>query len=154
MNKLEKENKKLKEEINKLKNELHDKDKIIKKQNIIIKHLKNSLNYMVNNNKKENKKFYDEKGMIKSIIQFEILPEEKTISIIFRSYDENILYSILCKNTDKFKKLKNIIYDKYPEYNDYENYFLFNGEKINENKTLNENKIKDGSIITIYSNYD
>ena len=107
MNKLEKENKKLKEEINKLKNELHDKDKIIKKQNIIIKQLKNSLNYIANNNKKENKKFYDEKGMIKSIIQFEILPEEKTISIIFKLDDENIICSVLCKNSDKFIRLKN-----------------------------------------------
>jgi len=90
-----------------LKKELRDKDKIIKKQNIIIKQQKNSLNYIVNNNKKENKKCLDQKGMIKSIISFEILPREKIISIIFRSYDENILYSILCKNTDKFTRLKN-----------------------------------------------
>ena len=61
INKLEKENKKLKEENNKLKKEIEDKDKIIKKQNIIIKQQKNSLNYIVNNNKKENKKLWMKK---------------------------------------------------------------------------------------------
>ena len=46
------------------------------------------------------------------------------------------------------------MYDKYPRYKERENIFLFNGEKIKENETLEENRIKDGGIITIYSNYD
>ena len=154
INELEMENKKLKEEINKLKKELYNKDKIIKKQNIKIKEQKNSLNDIVNNNRKQNKDLLDEIEKIKSIIPFDILPGEKIMSIIFKSDDENILYSILCKNSDKFTRLKNIIYDKYPEYKEYENYFLFNEEKINENKTLEENKIKEGSIITIFRNND
>ena len=154
INELEMENKKLKEEINKLKKELYDKDKIIKKQNIKIKEQKKTLNDIINNNKKQNKDSLEKLEKIKSIIPFDILPGEKIMSIIFKSIDENILYSVLCKNADKFTRLKNIIYDKFPEYKEYENYFLFNEEKINEAKTLEENKIKDGSIITIFSNYD
>ena len=149
-NELERENSNLKEEINKLKKELIEKDKIIQKQNTIIKRMK----YIINNNKKQNKDLLDEIKKIKSIIPFDILPGENIMSIIFKSDDENIISSVLCKSTDKFIRLKNIIYNKYPEYKEYENYFLFNEKKINENETLEENKIKDGSIITIYSNYD
>ena len=133
-----------------MKKQLQDKDKIIKKQAIAIKRQKNFLN----NNIKQNKDLLDEKENIKSIIPFDILPGEKILSIIFKSDDENILYSVLCKNSDKFIKLKNIIYDKYPEYKKHENYFIFNEKKINDNETLEENNIKNGSIIIIYSNYE
>ena len=80
--------------------------------------------------------------------------EVKSNYKINKTYQLHFQYSVLCKSKDKFIRLKNIIYDKYPEYKEYENYFLFNEKKINENETLEENKIKDGSIITIYSNYD
>jgi len=154
INELEKENKKLEEEINKLKKELHDKDEIINKQQLKIKEQENSIKDIKINNNKDLDKLMEEIKKIKSIIPFEIFPGDKIMSIIFKSDDQNILYSVLCKYTDKFKRFQNIIYDKYPEYKDYENYFLFNGKKINENETLEENKINDGSIITMYSNYD
>jgi len=153
-NELEKKNKEFEEEINKLKKELEDKDKIIKKQNIKIKELENTIKETKINNNKDIEKLLDEIKKIKSIIPFDILPGEKIMSIIFKSDDQNILYSVVCKSTDKMIRLKNIIYDKYPEYKEYENDFLFKGEKINENKTLEDNKIKDGSIITIYNNYN
>ena len=154
INELEKENQKLKEEINKLKKELHDKNEITNRQQFKIKEQENTIEDIKINNNREKNKLIDKIGKIKSIIPFEILPGEKIMSIIFKSDDENILYSVLCKNSDKFTRLKSIVYDKYPEFKENENYFLFNGEKINELKTLDENKIKDGSIITIYSKYD
>ena len=154
INELEKKNKELKEEINKLKKELEDKDKIIKMLILKIKEHENTIKETKINKNKELEKLLDEIKKIKSTIPFDILPGEKIMSIIFQSDDEKILYSILCKNSDKFIRLKNIIYDKYPQYKEYENYFLFNEKKINENKTLEENKIKDGSIITIYNNYN
>jgi len=154
INELEKENQKLKEEINKLKKELNNKNEIINQQQLKIKEQESTIEYIKINNNREMNKLKDKIGKIKSIIPFEIFPGEKIMPIIFKSDDQNILYSVLCKNTDKFTRLKSIIYDNYPEYKEYENYFLFNGEKINELKTLDENKIKDGSIITIYSKYD
>ena len=150
INELEKENQKLKEEINKLKKELHDKNEIINKLQLKIKEQEN----IIEDINREMNELLDKIGKIKSIIPYEILPREKIMSIIFKSDDEKILYSVLCKNSDKFTRLTSIIYDKYPQYKEYENYFLFNGEKINELKTLDENKNKDGSIITIYSKYD
>ena len=154
INELEEENKKLKEENNKLEKELEDKDEIIKMQQLKIKDHENTIKETKINNNKELEKLLDEIKKIKSIIPFDILPGEKIMSIIFKSDDQNILYSVVCKNTDQFTRIKYIIYDKYPEYKESENHFLFNGEKINENKTLEDNKIKDGSLITIYSNYD
>ena len=137
-----------------MKKELEDKDKIIKKQNIKIKELENTIKETKINNNKDIEKLLDEIKKIKSIIPFDILPGEKIMSIIFKSDDQNILYSVVCKSTDKMIRLKNIIYDKYPEYKECENDFLFKGKKINENETLEENRIKDGSIITIYNNYN
>ena len=63
----------------------------------------------------------DEKKELKKILPFEIMKGEKIISIIFISIDQKILYSIICKNTDKFTRLENILYDKYPEYKESEN---------------------------------
>ena len=145
-------NKNLEEEINKLKKNLEDKDKNIKIKELKIKELENIIEETKNNNKKELEKLMDEIKKIRSIIPFDIIPGEKIMSIIFKSDDQNILISMLCKNTHKFSRLKEIIFDKYPEYKEYENNFLFNGKKINENETLEKNKIEDGSIITLYNN--
>ena len=45
--------------------------------------------------------------------------------------------------------IENILYDKYPEYIEYENYFLVNGIKINKNKTIEQNNIKYSDIIIL-----
>ena len=72
---------------------------------------------------------------------------EKLMSIIFTSGDQNFYTSIICKNTDKFNKIEDLLYEKYPKYTETENYFIFNGNKINRNKTLEQNNIKDNDII-------
>jgi len=82
---------------------------------------------------------------------FEFLPGEKIISIIFTSYDQNIICSFICKNTDIFKFIENKFYEKYSEYKSLENNFISNGRKIDKNKSLDENKIKNNDIITIFN---
>ena len=74
---------------------------------------------------------------------------EKLMSIIFTSGDQNFHTSIICKNTDKFNKIEDLLYEKYPKYTETENYFIFNGNKINRNKTLEQNNIKDNAIIIL-----
>ena len=76
------------------------------------------------------------------------------MSVIFRSLDQKILYSIICKNTDKFNKLENKIYELklFEEYAESDNYFIVNGKKVIKHKTLEENKIKDNDIILINKN--
>ena len=45
-----------------------------------------------------------------------------------------------------------MIYAKYPRYAEEENYFIVNGNKINRNKTLEQNKIKNNDVITLMLN--
>ena len=74
---------------------------------------------------------------------------EQLLSITFVSSDKKIHYSTLCKNTDKFSKIENMLYDVYPEYSESENNYFINGNKINKYKSLDFNNIKNNDIITL-----
>jgi len=74
---------------------------------------------------------------------------EKMMSIIFISNDQNIHYSIICKNTDHFENIERLLYEKYPEYKNKNIHFTLNGEKINRSKSLDDNKIRNGDIIIL-----
>ena len=74
---------------------------------------------------------------------------EKLISVIFVSSDQKLHYSVICKNTDKFSKIENMLYDEYPEYIESENHFIVNGNKVNKFKSLEYNKIKNNDIIML-----
>lgn len=78
--------------------------------------------------------------------------KQNLISINFISQDESIFYSIICKNTEKFLKIEELLYDAFPELDEIELEFFINGAKIRRNKTLLDNKIKDNSIIIIKQN--
>ena len=72
------------------------------------------------------------------------------MSVIFTSKDENILYSVICKNTDKFSKIENIFIEKFLEYSENNYYFTHkNKNKIKRVTSLQENKICDNDIITL-----
>ena len=81
---------------------------------------------------------------------FEISPGEKIMSIIFISSGQNIIFSLICKNTDIFNFVENKFYEKYTEYKEFDNYFISNGKEINKNESLDENKINNNDIITIF----
>ena len=85
---------------------------------------------------------------------FELLKGEKLISVIFNSMDQNIHYSVICKNTDKFNKLEEKLYNDYPQYFDSDNYFIVNGNRINKLKSLEENNIKNSDIIILNQRND
>ena len=127
----EKDNKKLKEELNKYKNNKFAFDNFIE---------------LMNELKIKEKKLNE----IKSQLKFELNEGEKIMTVIFNSLDQQILHSFICKNTDKFTKLENLLYDlkEYKEYKKIENYFLVCGKKINKYETLEENGIKNNDIIT------
>ena len=61
--------------------------------------------------------------------------------------------SIICKNTDIFNKLVNILYNKYPMYRNSNNYFICNGKKMNEYQTLENNGIEDNAVIMLNKIY-
>ena len=126
------------------------KEEKIKNENLNkkIKELQNMSN---NNLKKANIiELQNEIELFKKYCNFSEL--EKLISIRFISSDQDIDYPIITKNSDKFLKLENILYDKYPKYMETENYFLVGGKKIFRNKTLEQNNIKNNDIITLVIN--
>ena len=83
----------------------------------------------------------------KSNFPFDLKKGEKLMTVIFQSVDQKVHYAFICKNTDKFNIIENLLYDKYPEYIDSENYFTVNGIKINKYKTFEQNNIKFSDII-------
>ena len=72
---------------------------------------------------------------------------EKLISVIFESSDQKVHYSIICKNTSKFSIIEGKLYEEYNDYEELETFFTVNGRRINRNKTLDENKIKNNDIL-------
>ena len=166
LNNVKNKNKNLIFQINILSKYNKDKDIIIKenKKNILelidrIRTLENILNNNSNGNeiiklKNEIKLKEKEIEQIKSRYPFELENNEKLMTIIFTSVDQSVLYSFICKNTDKFSKLENLLYNIYPEKRNPRNYFFSKGNRIDSTKTLEENKIKNSDVIilNIYEN--
>jgi len=158
--KFNKEINELREKINNLEKELKEeknKNKILEKN---IFKLKRELEYIqdkILNKNKESlyKTIIDKEEEIKilqtklSRFPFELNKNEKLMTIIFTTYDENFYYSVICKNTERFNIIENKLYDVYSDYSNPENYFFVNGRKINKVKTLEQNGIKNNSIIII-----
>ena len=68
-----------------------------------------------------------------------------------KSFDENFEFSFKCKKSDKFKDLEEKLYKKNPDLKNVEHHFTYNEIKIDTEKTLEQNKIKDNANI-IYNN--
>ena len=159
-------NKILNDQITKLKNDLNlertNKNKLIEINEQLKKQIKEF------NDSQKIKKEQDNSNNDKDIIQlykkidelkeklsrypFELLKGEKLISVIFTSSDQKIHCSIICKNTEKFIKLEEKLYNDYPEYSESDNYFMVNGNRVSKFKTLDENKIKNSNIIILNKN--
>ena len=89
----------------------------------------------------------------KGNLPFELEKGENLMCIIFQSFsDTTIHYPFICKNKQVFEDLENHFYEKYPQFKDTQNYFMVDTFPIDTKKTLEENKIKNGSIIIININ--
>ena len=80
---------------------------------------------------------------------FKLAENEDLMSIIIAKEDKSILYSIICKNTDKFIKLEEKFYEEFSELGKVENSFYINDNKIKKYQTLDENGIKNNDIIIL-----
>ena len=129
------ENKRLKEEIEKL-----------KKEKEIIENQKNNISKEYNELK--------EKYLIKINKNKELKNEmEGIMTVNFISSDESIFCSIPCKNTYKFDYIVKKFYEMNPEYKEFKNYiFYIKGSRIDKNKSLEENRINNNSLITFKEN--
>ena len=108
-----------------------------------------SLTKQLENKENEINRLNKEINKYKSIIPFEIKEGEELLPIIFYSTDQKLHYSFICKNTEKFSEVESRLYELYPQYEDGENCFYVNGNKIKRTKTLKENKIKYSDVIMV-----
>ena len=154
---MQKEIEDLKDKLNEEKNKnqkltlkLEELTNILNKENTnflsIPKEMKEKITELENYKKKLKK--------LESIFPFKISEDDKIISIIFITSDENIHYSMICKSTEMFFELEKRLFIKYPEYKETKNDYFANGHKINVRKTLKNNKIKDNDIILISNDND
>ena len=165
-------NKKLEEKIKILENDLNEEKSKNKELNLFAANLKKDLDNEIKKNKEikqTNKEDKTNKGnelqnsYLETIIEkdkeikelklkisrmpFTLEEGEKLMTIIFKSDEENLIYSIICKNTDEFYKIEGQLYNIFPKYSEKENIFFVNGKKINKYKTLEKNDIKNNDVI-------
>ena len=82
----------------------------------------------------------------------ELSAREKLMVVKIKSINQDISYSMICKNTSVFSEIVNSLFNIYPKYRDVGCFFICNGKKINEYQTLEKNGIKSGDkiILNIY----
>ena len=141
----------LKEKFDKLEKDNLELNKLLENKEKELENKDNLINHKQKEKEELIKKIYELKEKL-SRYPLDLSKGENLISVIFTSSDQNIHYSIICKNTEKFSKLEQKLYKKYPEYSKSDNYFLVNGSRIKKYKTLNENKIKNSEIIILKQN--
>ena len=139
---LNKENQKLKEDIKNLNqkfaylNLAKDQEiKKIKEQNEKLVNIANVLKSKLSSHAVESKNYDD------------LSDGEKLVALNFTSVDQRINHTTICKNKTNFCDIEGQLYEKFPEYEDGENLFTFNGIIINRWKTLEDNGIKGYTIV-------
>ena len=62
--------------------------------------------------------------------------------------DEKVMFPLMCKNTDKLNKIKEIFFKEFPEYSENNgNFYCHNNNLLKNDETLEECKIKTNDII-------
>ena len=157
-------NKKLEETINQLKEQNNFDAQNIKKLSFENKNLKDEIKKMkAKNNSDEMLKLYKKISDLNEQIsklnvklnRFPFILEEgeEILSIIFTSVNQQINYSMACKNTDTVHKLEAELYKAYPELAEMNYDFIYKGDVVkNKFKKLKELNIKNGDIILINQN--
>ena len=142
--------------IKELKIQLIEKDKLLKEEKIKNDDLNKIIKEIISNDKTKTNKIIELENEIKLFrTYYNFSSDEKLISLKFISINQDIDFTIITKNTDEFSKIEKILYDKYPQYKDSDNYFLVNRSIINRNRTLEENKIKNNDLLTLeINNFD
>ena len=144
---LKNELKKTKDLLNQKEKEINDLKLQLKNKEKAIESLNNQLSNQINELNNIKNKINNNDDLVNAIN-----PGEKAVSALFISSDQKVTYAVTCKNTTPFVRIEEKLYEEYPEYKDTENYFLHNGEVIKRFKTVEENHIKNGKPIILYTN--
>ena len=149
-----------KNDTQKLKNEIKSYVEKIEKLSLENKNLKDKMKRQgVQNNTDEIVRLYKKiEGLNEKIDELNaklkrypfVLEEgEKIMSIIFTSVDQNLNYSMICKNTDTINQLELKLYQEYSKLDRAHYYFICNGNVLNKFEKLEKLKIKNGDIIVL-----
>lgn len=93
------------------------------------------------------KKELEQLKKINSKFPLNLLENEYILVLLVITQDENIIFSLICKNTDKFKKVENKFYENYPQYRSNKGQFIFKNNLLDKKKTLEECRLKNNDII-------
>ena len=63
--------------------------------------------------------------------------------------DQSLNCKISCMSSDRFNMIINAILEKEPSFIDKVGYFLCNGDKVNEYKTIKDNGIKNSYVVLL-----
>ena len=79
---------------------------------------------------------------------------DKIIAVLFMTQGSQDIfnYTMACKTSDLFVRLEERLYHDFPKYRNYETFFMVNARRIFRFKTLEENKIKNNDIISLFIN--
>ena len=150
-------NNELGSKIKELESKLKDKEKKINEIKIENNNLFKKISDLENNistKKKEVielleklKKKDEEIKKLKEKLPFEYTKEDTIFTVTISSINEDIHYSMICKNSDKFKRLENSFYENFPEYKNNNNIFLIQDKQISKDDSLEANNIRDNDVI-------
>ena len=146
-------------EINNLRNELSKANKIIEQQKLKINELQNQLNNYnttINNyiniiNQKDlelNNLKLQLNNNINTNIPNKVYTNEM-LCVNFISSDKKVQFAIPCIKSNTFAEVEEKLYQRYPEYRETNNNFLANGTNVLRFKTIAENNIGNGLLVTL-----
>ena len=161
INSQKKENLNLTNIIEKLNNQINSQ----KKENLNLKNEIEKLNNQINSQNNiqiipnnSNSTYLEMNNLYKQIIElneklkrypFILEKGEKIMSVIFSSVNQNIHYSIVCKNTDTIHNLEGELYKEYPQFTETDNFFMCKGKVLNKFHAFDSNNIKNGDVIVV-----
>ena len=146
-------------QINELKRQLKqekEKNQILINENINLKNIINQLNIEINNIKgiKEKLQFdLAQRNKINDHYDLSSMNEDdKIIAVNFVSMVRNDIghFNLICKKRDLFVRLEERLYENFPQYKEFDIYFLVDGRRIKRFKTLEQNNINNNDIINLF----
>ena len=75
--------------------------------------------------------------------------KERLMTLTIISKDEEIHFTTTCHKKDYLSKIKELLFEQYPEYKKDKNIFYLKDKKIGENKSLENNGVKDNDILLL-----
>ena len=76
--------------------------------------------------------------------------DAKKIALNIISVDQKVNEVVYCSSETKLHSIENELYEKYTEYKESQNFFMFDGKVIKQFKTMKENGIIGYTIMLIF----